>query len=38
MSDAAADSSGRSKPDACSVVWDKAQAPALVGGGDVVIT
>ena len=29
MSDAAADNSGRSKPDACSVVWDNAQASAL---------
>jgi hypothetical protein len=29
MSDAAADSTGRSKPDACSVIWDNAQASAL---------
>jgi len=29
MIEAAADNSGRSKPDACSVVWDNAQASAL---------
>ena len=29
MSDAAAETFGRSKPDACSVVWDNAQASAL---------
>ena len=29
MSEAAADMHGRSKPDACSVVWDNAQASAL---------
>ena len=29
MSDAAAERHGRSRPDACSVVWDNAQASAL---------